>query len=96
MEIYRPGLWDKEIMALSDKEIVAKILKRKVRNTAIVIVALGTFSNNQQKYLENPLIGLSTLKLQKSVLLEVFGNSPRNPRTPVECVLLLPADRGYF
>ena len=83
-------------MALSDKEIVAKILKRKVRNTAIVIVALGTFSNNQQKYLENPLIGLSTLKLQKSVLLEVFGNSPRNPRTPVECVLLLPADRGYF
>ena len=36
----------------------------KARTTTIVIGALGTFSNNLQKYLENLRIGLGTQTLQ--------------------------------
>ena len=45
----------------------------KVRITPIVIGAVGTFSNNMQKYLENLHIGLSIQTLQKSVLLGSAG-----------------------
>ena len=46
---------------------------RKVRTTTTVIGALGIFSNNLQKYLENPHIGLSIQTLQKYVLLGSAG-----------------------